>query len=153
MAIPRCADGTSLTNCPSIISSPPVIFSSPAIIRSKVDLPQPDGPTNTINSPVLISKLMSFRTSTLPPYVLATFVSLSSAMVVILPIHPVIQIAALARKTCHGVSVRVFFTGASAPPTSAPIDAQVPSGRVTSAVPSDKLKAQKMRVPSWLRVK
>src|SRR5262245_43539674 len=31
--------------------SPAVMFSSPAIMRSKVDLPQPDGPTRTTNSP------------------------------------------------------------------------------------------------------
>src|SRR5438046_2241637 len=31
--------------------SPPLIVSSPAIIRSVVDLPQPDGPTITRNSP------------------------------------------------------------------------------------------------------
>jgi hypothetical protein len=31
--------------------SPDVTSSSPAIMRSKVDLPQPDGPTKTTNSP------------------------------------------------------------------------------------------------------
>jgi len=31
--------------------SPPVIVSSPATIRRSVDLPQPDGPTMTMNSP------------------------------------------------------------------------------------------------------
>ena len=31
--------------------SPAVMFSSPAIIRSKVDFPQPEGPTSTTNSP------------------------------------------------------------------------------------------------------
>src|SRR6186713_410902 len=34
--------------------SPAVMFSSPAIMRSSVDLPQPDGPTNTTNSPSLM---------------------------------------------------------------------------------------------------
>ena len=32
-------------------TSPAVISSSPAIMRSSVDLPQPDGPTKTTNSP------------------------------------------------------------------------------------------------------
>ena len=50
MARPRSDGGTSLTRCPSIMRSPAVISSSPAIIRSSVDLPQPDGPTKTQNS-------------------------------------------------------------------------------------------------------
>ena len=47
MARPRSAGGTSLTRSPSIEMSPEVISSSPAIIRSRVDLPQPEGPTKT----------------------------------------------------------------------------------------------------------
>jgi hypothetical protein len=35
--------------------SPPVIVSSPAIMRSSVDLPQPEGPTMTTNSPSAMS--------------------------------------------------------------------------------------------------
>src|SRR3954453_22990791 len=50
MAMPRWAGGRSLTSMPSIHNSPSVISSSPAIRRSKVDLPQPDGPTKTTNS-------------------------------------------------------------------------------------------------------
>jgi hypothetical protein len=37
-------------------SSPSLISSRPAIIRSAVDLPQPDGPTSTMNSPSSISR-------------------------------------------------------------------------------------------------
>ena len=33
--------------------SPEVTLSSPAIIASRVDLPQPDGPTSAMNSPCL----------------------------------------------------------------------------------------------------
>ena len=40
----RSFGGTSLTTRPPIAISPSVISSSPAIIRSRVDLPQPDGP-------------------------------------------------------------------------------------------------------------
>jgi hypothetical protein len=36
--------------------SPLEIASSPAIIRSKVDFPQPDGPRMTMNSPSRISQ-------------------------------------------------------------------------------------------------
>ena len=50
MASPRSDGGTSLTRWPSMLRSPEVISSSPAIIRSSVDLPQPDGPTKTQNS-------------------------------------------------------------------------------------------------------
>jgi len=35
---------------------PELTSSSPASIRSEVDLPQPDGPTRTMNSPSLISR-------------------------------------------------------------------------------------------------
>ena len=50
MAMSRSLGGTSLTTRPPISMVPPVISSSPAIIRSAVDLPQPDGPTSTMNS-------------------------------------------------------------------------------------------------------
>ena len=41
--------------------SPSVISSSPATILSKVVLPQPEGPTNTTNSPSLISMFTSSK--------------------------------------------------------------------------------------------
>ena len=56
MAMPRSAGATSLTSLPSMARSPAVMSSSPAIIRSSVDLPQPEGPTNTTNSPSLMSQ-------------------------------------------------------------------------------------------------
>src|SRR5918992_28820 len=46
----RSFGGTSLTISPSTAISPSVMSSSPAIMRSVVDLPQPDGPTSTTNS-------------------------------------------------------------------------------------------------------
>jgi hypothetical protein len=42
--------------------SPPLISSSPATMRSKVDLPQPEGPTMTMNSPSRISALTPWMT-------------------------------------------------------------------------------------------
>ena len=66
MARPRSAAGTVLTTLPSMARSPLVGRSSPAIMRSSVDLPQPDGPTKTTNSPSSISRLMSWMTSTAP---------------------------------------------------------------------------------------
>jgi hypothetical protein len=47
-------------------SVPPVISSSPAIIRRSVDLPQPEGPTKTMNSPCRISRSTPWITSTAP---------------------------------------------------------------------------------------
>ena len=55
MAMPRSRDGRSLTSLPPIFSSPCEIVSSPAIIRSNVDLPQPEGPTSTTKVPSSMS--------------------------------------------------------------------------------------------------
>ena len=41
-------------------------WSSPEIWRSSVDLPQPEGPTNTTNSPSAMSRSMPLRTSSAP---------------------------------------------------------------------------------------
>ena len=57
MAMSRSLAGTLLTSRPSIESLPAVMVSSPAIMRSVVDLPQPDGPSSTMNSPSLIVKI------------------------------------------------------------------------------------------------
>ena len=51
MAMPRLAGGTWLTRSPSIRRRRTVASSSPAMMRRSVDLPQPDGPTKTTNSP------------------------------------------------------------------------------------------------------
>ena len=50
MATSRSLGGTWLTTRSPMRISPPVMFSRPAIMRSSVDLPQPDGPTSTTNS-------------------------------------------------------------------------------------------------------
>ena len=55
----RSFGGTSLMTWPSIITCPEVIDSRPAIIRNAVVLPQPDGPTNTTNSPAATSRFRS----------------------------------------------------------------------------------------------
>ena len=47
----RSLGSTSFTTRPPIAISPSVMVSSPAIMRSSVDLPQPEGPTITMNSP------------------------------------------------------------------------------------------------------
>ena len=55
MAMSRSLGGRSLTTRSPIVIVPELISSSPAIERSAVDLPQPDGPTSTMNSPSLTS--------------------------------------------------------------------------------------------------
>ena len=54
----RSFDSMSLTTWPSIAIVPAEISSSPASMRSSVDLPQPEGPTSTVNSPSAMSKPM-----------------------------------------------------------------------------------------------
>src|SRR5262245_4842070 len=50
MASPRLAGASWVTSRPSIEMVPPLTSSRPAISLSKVDLPQPEGPTKTTNS-------------------------------------------------------------------------------------------------------
>src|SRR5215212_8380212 len=57
---------TLLTTRSPIEIVPEVIFSSPASIRSKVDLPQPEGPTSTTNAPSSIGIDTPCRTSKPP---------------------------------------------------------------------------------------
>src|SRR5215203_1658954 len=79
MAMSRSFGGTSLTTSPPIMMSPSVMSSSPAIIRSVVDLPQPDGPTSTTNSLSAISRSMP-RTASTSSYFLTTLRRFTSAM-------------------------------------------------------------------------
>src|SRR6185312_4676525 len=51
MATPRARGGMSLTILPPIRRSPLVCCSSPQMMRRNVVLPQPDGPSSTMNSP------------------------------------------------------------------------------------------------------
>ena len=67
MAMSRALGARSFTTVPSIATVPPVISSSPAIMRSSVDLPQPDGPTSTTNSPSWIERSMSRSTGSVVP--------------------------------------------------------------------------------------
>ncbi|MNI70118.1 hypothetical protein D3C73_1259100 [compost metagenome] len=62
----RSAGSSVLTTLSSITMSPLVTDSRPATMRISVDLPQPDGPTMTMNSPSLTSMSMPWMTGTLP---------------------------------------------------------------------------------------
>src|ERR1700751_5331667 len=68
MAMSRSFGGTELTTRWSILTSPSVTLSSPAMMASKVDLPQPEGPTRTTNSPVLTSRSIPLSTGTEPKF-------------------------------------------------------------------------------------
>ena len=57
----RSLGATLVTSWSPIQIDPAVQSSSPASIRSEVDLPQPDGPTRTMNSP---SPMVSSRSLT-----------------------------------------------------------------------------------------
>src|SRR6202023_1450246 len=65
MAMSRSFGGTSLTIRSPISIVPALDRSSPATMLSSVDLPQPDGPTSTVNSPLSISRSIPFSTSRL----------------------------------------------------------------------------------------
>src|SRR4029078_10955794 len=75
----RSFGGTSLTTSPPIMMSPPVMSSRAAIIRSVVDLPQPEGPTRTTNSWSAMSRSMP-RTASTSSYRLTTLRNVTSAM-------------------------------------------------------------------------
>ena len=62
----RSAGRTPFIDRPLIAISPEVTSSSPAIMLSSVDLPQPDGPTSTRNSPSSIEMSVSCRILTAP---------------------------------------------------------------------------------------
>src|ERR1700733_3015501 len=66
MAMSRSFGATELTNLPSMRPSPSLTLSRPAIMARSVDLPQPDGPTRAMNSPVFASRSMPLRTSIEP---------------------------------------------------------------------------------------
>src|SRR6201746_1231017 len=62
----RSLGWTLLTTRSPIEIVPEVMFSRPASIRSNVDLPQPEGPTSTTNSPSSIGIDTPCKTSKLP---------------------------------------------------------------------------------------
>src|SRR5580658_4159035 len=62
----RALGGRSLTRRPPIRISPPLSSSRPAISRSSVDLPQPEGPTSTTNSPAATDRSISCSTGVVP---------------------------------------------------------------------------------------
>ena len=66
MARPRSAGGHRVTSSSPMLTRPAVGRSRPAMLRSSVDLPHPDGPTNTMNSPWRTCIEMSLSTASSP---------------------------------------------------------------------------------------
>src|SRR3546814_20765916 len=66
MAMSRSFGGTRFTTRSLMRISPAVMLSRPAIILRSVDLPQPDGPTRTTNSPSALSIETPWLTSVAP---------------------------------------------------------------------------------------
>ncbi len=66
MATPRFTGSAAVMSSPSMARVPPLIGSSPAMQRSSVDLPQPDGPTSTTNSPLEMARSALRMISRLP---------------------------------------------------------------------------------------
>src|SRR3982751_2584240 len=65
MEMSRSFGGMSLARRPPISIVPELALSSPATMLSSVDLPQPEGPTSTVNSPLSMSRSIPFSTSRL----------------------------------------------------------------------------------------
>src|SRR5262245_36962492 len=85
MAMSRSRGRTSLTSLPSISIRPLSMSSSPAMVRSSVDLPQPEGPTSTANSPEETLRSMPRSTSTGPKRLCSPWM-VSSAMAALSPL-------------------------------------------------------------------
>src|SRR5215831_18016726 len=75
MAISRSLGWKSLTRRPAMMMSPSVTVSRPAIMLRSVDLPQPDGPTSTRNSPASTAMSMPFNISVAPKRFLTPLIS------------------------------------------------------------------------------
>ena len=66
MPMPRSFGSSQVTFLPLMKICPSVMSRRPAMQLSSVDLPQPDGPSSTMNSPSAMSRLSLFSTLTLP---------------------------------------------------------------------------------------
>src|ERR1700730_12840076 len=66
MAMSRSFGGRSSPPAPPIRIVPAVAVSRPAISLRRVDFPQPDGPTRTMNSSSAMVRSMPWRTFTVP---------------------------------------------------------------------------------------
>src|SRR5690242_12317752 len=75
----RSLGNTSLTRLPPIRTSPPEAGSRPAMIESRVDFPQPDGPSRT-RKPPSSSSMSMLRRTVIAPKLLRTPLRVSAAI-------------------------------------------------------------------------
>src|SRR5579872_6804647 len=64
--MPRLLGSCCVTSTPPISTVPPSMSSRPAMAFRSVDLPQPEGPSRTVNSPDSTARSMSFNTRSRP---------------------------------------------------------------------------------------
>src|ERR1700693_5340105 len=76
MAMSRAFGGRPLTRRPPIQISPELTSSRPPISRSKVDLPQPEGPPSTTNSPAATFRSSARSTAVSPKRLLTARISI-----------------------------------------------------------------------------
>ena len=76
MPMPRSLGSAQVTFLSLIQIWPSVTSSSPAMQFSSVDLPQPDEPRRTMNSPSLTSMLRFLRTCTEPKFSSRSFTTI-----------------------------------------------------------------------------
>src|SRR5260370_16183893 len=74
MGMARCCGGAVLATREAILTWTWVTLSKPAMIASKVDFPQPEGPTRTTNSPVFTSRSIPLSTGTEPKFFLRCWI-------------------------------------------------------------------------------
>src|ERR671913_15218 len=87
----RSRGGSSLTTWSPIKTLPLLMSSRPAIMRKAVDLPQPDGPTKTTNSPSGMSRFILSTAITSSPKTLVTSSRVTSAIHFLLPLTRVLR--------------------------------------------------------------
>ena len=66
MPMSRFHGGIAVTSAPSTRSAPDCGWLKPAIMRSRVDLPEPEGPSRAKNSPGAMSRVTSRSTGVVP---------------------------------------------------------------------------------------
>src|SRR5690348_2008100 len=91
----RSFGATRFTTLPPMTISPSVISSRPAIIRKSVDLPHPDGPTSTQNSPSAIATSTPRITCVVPNH-FSTAAIVTAAMGIVYSVF-------LTRSDDHGI--------------------------------------------------
>jgi hypothetical protein len=93
----RLLGGTWLMSWPSMRMRPSVGVSNPASIRSRVVLPQPDGPSSEKNSPSSMDS-ETLSTATILPKRLVTFSKVMMGLLVVLTLIVTLQTPSPRRK-------------------------------------------------------